>query len=465
MIKILSIGMNHETAPVDLRECLAKDPGSADAALSYMRELACFRESLFISTCNRVEALVTTQDLPEALKSIMIMLSRISGLLEERFASSLYVHEDTDAVRHVFRVASSLDSMVVGEPQILGQMKEAYSKATREKSTGVILNRLMHKAFKVAKRVRTETGISDAAVSISYAAVELAKKIFYDLAGKKVLLIGAGEMAELAAKHLLNQGVSSIAVANRTFERAIEMARAFGGTAVSFGEIGTQLLEADIVISSTSSAGYVITREAVKNSLRKRRNRPIFFIDIAVPRDVEPIVNDLPNVYVYDIDDLRGVVQLNIAQREQEAVKAERIVQEELIKFEKWLRTLDVVPTIISLKEKAENIRRTEIRKTLPSLGAFTPSQMKALETLTLSITEKIINDPILVLKRKSGRPTKDLYLDMARRLFNLDQDLAEGDENGHQPDDHETKATSSTSENRDDRDPPGPGSGQLQKG
>jgi glutamyl-tRNA reductase len=465
MIKILSIGMNHETAPVDLRECLARDPGSADMALSYIRELACFRESLFISTCNRVEALVTTRDLPEALGSIMIMLSRISGLSEERFASSLYVHEDAEAVRHVFRVASSLDSMVVGEPQILGQMKEAYSKATREKSTGVILNRLMHKAFKVAKRVRTETGISDAAVSVSYAAVELAKKIFYDLGGKKVLLIGAGEMAELAAKHLLNQRVSSITVANRTFERAVEMAGVFGGAAVSFEEIGTQLLEADIVISSTASAGYVITHEAVKKSLRKRRNRPIFFIDIAVPRDVEPSVNDLPNVYVYDIDDLGGVVQLNIAQRKQEAVKAERIVQEEVIKFEKWLRTLDVVPTIISLKEKAENIRLAEIRKTLPSLGAFTPSQMKALETLTLSITEKIINDPILVLKRKSGRPTRDLYLDMARRLFNLDQDLAEGDENGHQPDDHETKATSSISENRDDRDPPGPGSRQLQKG
>jgi glutamyl-tRNA reductase len=443
MIKILSIGMNHETAPVDLRECLAKDPANTDAALSAMRELPCLKESLFISTCNRVEALVTTQEPHEARKAIISMLCRMADLSEERFTPSLYSHEDMDAVRHVFRVASSLDSMVVGEPQILGQMKDAYSKATKEKSTGVVLNRLMHKAFKVAKKVRTETGIADAAVSVSYAAVELAKKIFYDLGGKKVLLIGAGEMAELAAKHLLNYGVSSITVANRTFERAVEMAGIFGGTAVSFEEIGAQILVVDIVISSTASSGYVITQEQVKNSLRKRRNRPIFFIDIAVPRDVEPSVNDLPNVYVYDIDDLRGVVRLNIAQREQEAVKAERIVREEVIKFEKWLTTLDVVPTIISLKEKAENIRQAEIKKTLPSLGAFSPSQMKALETLTVSITEKIINDPILVLKRKSGRPTKDLYLDMARRLFNLDQDLAEGDENGHQPDDHETKATS----------------------
>jgi glutamyl-tRNA reductase len=443
MIKILGIGMNHETAPVDLRECLAKDPGHTVTALSLMRETPCLKESLFISTCNRVEALVTTQEPLEARKSIIAMLSGMADLSEERFTPSLYVHEDMDAVRHVFRVASSLDSMMVGEPQILGQMKEAYSKATKEKSTGVILNRLMHKAFKVAKRVRTETGISDAAVSVSYAAVELAKKIFHDLAAKKVLLIGAGEMAELAAKHLLSHGVGSVTVANRTFERAVEMAGIFGGTAVSFEEIGAQILEADIVISSTASAGCVITQEQVKNSLRKRRNRPIFFIDIAVPRDVEPSVNDLPNVYVYDIDDLKGVVRLNIAQREQEAVKAERIVQEEVIKFEKWLKTLEVVPTIVSLKQKAENIRQAEIKKTLSSLGAFTPSQMKALETLTISITEKIINDPILVLKRKSGRPTKDLYLDMARRLFNLDQDLAEGDENGHQPDDNEAKATS----------------------
>jgi glutamyl-tRNA reductase len=443
MIKILGIGMNHETAPVDLRECLAKDPGNPVTALSYMREIPCLKESLFISTCNRVEALVTTQEPHEARKSIIAMLSRMADLPEERFTPSLYVHEDMDAVRHVFRVASSLDSMLVGEPQILGQMKEAYSKATREKSTGVILNRLMHKAFKVAKRVRTETGISDAAVSVSYAAVELARKIFHDLGAKKVLLIGAGEMAELAAKHLLSHGVGSVTVANRTFETAVEMARIFGGTAVSFEEIGAQILEADIVISSTASAGYVITQEQVKNSLRKRRNRPIFFIDIAVPRDVEPSVNDLPNVYVYDIDDLKGVVRLNIAQREEEAVKAERIVREEVIKFGKWLKTLDVVPTIISLKQKAENIRQAEIKKTLSSLGAFTPSQMKSLETLTISITEKIINDPILVLKRKSGRPTKDLYLDMARRLFNLDQDLEEGDENGHQPDDHEVKATS----------------------
>jgi glutamyl-tRNA reductase len=313
--------------------------------------------------------------------------------------------------------------MVVGEPQILGQIKDAYYQATREKTSGVILNRLMHRAFHVAKRVRTETAISDAAVSISYAAVELAKKIFYDLGGKAVLLIGAGEMAELAARNLISHGVTSITVANRTFRRAVQVAESFNGSAVSFEEIGSQLLEVDIVITSTASTEYVITHEEVKSCLRKRRSRPLFFIDIAVPRDVEPKVNDLGNVYLYDIDDLKGVVEINLVQRQKEALKAERIVEEEVIKFERWLKTLEVVPTIISLREKAEAIRQAEIKKSLGSLGQLTPAQMKVIETLTLSVAEKIINDPILVLKRKAERSTRDNFLDIARRLFNLDQE------------------------------------------
>jgi len=359
---------------------------------------------------------------------VVSMMSRLGGISVEKFHSNLFFHEDRDAVRHIFRVASSLDSMVVGEPQILGQIKDAYSQATRQKTAGVVLNRLMHRAFHVAKRVRTETGISDAAVSVSYAAVELAKKIFYDLTGKKVLLIGAGEMAELAARHLLHQGVDSIKVANRTFQRAVEVAENFKGSAVSFEEIESQLQEVDIVVSSTASTEYVITYDLVKGSLKKRRNRPLFFIDIAVPRDVDPRVNELGNIYLYDIDDLRGIIQVNMAQRRQEAFKAERVVEEEVLKFEKWLKTLEVVPTIVSLKEKAEAIRQAEIRRSLAGDEAFSPSQMKILETLTLSITEKIMNDPILTLKRKSDRPTRDVYLDMTRKLFNLDQD--DGEEN-----------------------------------
>jgi len=436
MIRIVNIGMNHETAPVELRECLAKDPAHADRALAMMRELSCVKEGIFLSTCNRVEALFTTEQTEEAKSSIVDLLSGLGGMPSESLCSSLFTYEDRDAVRHIFRVASSLDSMVIGEPQILGQIKEAYASATKEKTTGVILNRLLHRAFHTAKRVRTETGIADAAVSVSYAAVELAKKIFYEFKGKKVLLIGAGEMAELAARHLLTQGVSAITVANRTFQKAVEVAQGFKGVPVSFEEIGTQLLEADIVISSTAAPGYVITHDQVKGSMKKRKNRPLFFIDIAVPRDVEPEVNDLENVYVYDIDDLKGIIQVNLSQREGEAVKAERIVEEEVIKFEQWLKTLEVVPTIVSLKEKAETIRQAELKKSLSGLGELSPSQIKSLEILTLSITEKILNDPILFLKQKADRPLGKNYLDTARRLFRLDRENGDEVEHGSEQDD-----------------------------
>jgi len=423
MIRIVNIGMNHETAPVELRECLAKEPENTSLALASMRELPSIKEGMFLSTCNRVEALYTTENPNDARQSIVALMSRIGDISEHDFSSNLYTFEDMEAVKHIFRVASSLDSMAVGEPQILGQIKDAYFQATREKTSGVILNRLMHRAFHVAKRVRTETGISDAAISISYAAVELAKKIFHNLGGKRVLSIGAGEMAELAATHLMNNGVESITVANRTFDRAVQIAESFRGNPVSFEEIGSQLFEVDIVITSTASPGYVIKYDQVKGSLRKRRNRPLFFIDIAVPRDVEPRVNDLGNIYLYDIDDLKGVIEVNIAHRQQEAIKAERIVQEEVIKFERWLKTLEVVPTIISLKEKAEAIRQTELKRSLGSVNQLTPSQLEMIETLTRSITEKIINDPILVLKRKADRPSKDSYLDITRKLFDLDKD------------------------------------------
>ena len=436
MIRIVNIGMNHETAPVELRECLAKDPAHADRALAMMRELACVKEGMFLSTCNRVEALFTTEQTDEAKGSVTAVLSKLGGMPSESLCSNLFTYEDRDAVRHIFRVASSLDSMVIGEPQILGQIKEAYTSATKENTTGVILNRLLHRAFHTAKRVRTETGISDAAVSVSYAAVELAKKIFYDFKGKKVLLIGAGEMAELAARHLLSQGVSAITVANRTFQKAVEVAQVFKGVPVSFEEIEAQLLEADIVISSTAAPGYVITHDQVKGSMKKRRNRPLFFIDIAVPRDVEPEVNDLENVYAYDIDDLKGIIQVNRGQREEEAIKAERIVEEEVIKFEQWLKTLEVVPTIVSLKEKAETIRQAELKKSLSSLGELSPSQMKSLEALTLSIAEKILNDPILFLKQKADRPLGKSYLDTARRLFRLDRENGDEVEHGSEQDD-----------------------------
>jgi glutamyl-tRNA reductase len=423
-VRIVNIGMNHESAPVELRECMANNRESSSLALSCMRESEWIKEGLFLSTCNRVEAIYTTDYPEEAKKTILSMLSMLGNISEERFMSNIYTYEDSEALKHIFRVASSLDSMVVGEPQILGQIKEAYHQAAGvEKTTGVILNRLMHRAFHVAKRVKTETGISEAAVSISYAAVELAKKIYYSLEGKKVLLVGAGEMAELAARHLMGNGIESLIVANRSFNKAVQIADLFRGKAVFFEEMETYLLEVDIVITSTSSMDFVISYDMVRNSLRKRRNHPLFFIDIAVPRDVDPRVNKLENIYLYDIDDLKEVVEENTVQRKEEALKAERIVQEEVIRFEKWLKTLDVVPTITALKDKIESIRRSEIGKSLPALGDLTPSQIRAIDSLTASLVGKIMNDPIVVLKGKADGKSRDIYLDVTRKLFNLDKD------------------------------------------
>jgi len=420
--KIINIGMNHETAPVELRECIAADPETTRRILSALRELPSIREGLFLSTCNRIEVLFTTEQVAEAKRGILSLLSGLGQVPNEALSGCFYSLEGLDAVKHIFRVASSLDSMVVGEPQILGQIKDAYQRATQEKTSGVIVNRLMHRAFHVAKRVRTETGICESAVSISYAAVELAKKIFHSLEEKTVLLIGAGEMAELAARHLVSNGVSSMQVTNRTFERAVRMAEQFHGRPVAFDEIERQLLEVDIVVCSTASPEHIITFEQVKKLLRKRRNRPLFFIDIAVPRDVEPRVNTLANVYVYDIDDLKGVIALNVEQRKREAIKAERIVKEEVLKFGQWLNTLSVVPTITALREKADAIIQAELKKSNSLLEHLDEKQRGAVEVLVHSIAEKVLNDPILFLKGRAERAAADTYLDITRRLFNLDR-------------------------------------------
>ncbi|MDZ7699344.1 MAG: glutamyl-tRNA reductase [Deltaproteobacteria bacterium] len=427
MERLINIGMTHETAPVAIRECLATDADNVTRVLTYMRDHKAINEGLFVSTCNRVETLFTSDEPGEAKAAVIAFISDLAGMTSDAFRTSLFTLEGVEAARHIFQVASSLDSMVIGEPQILGQIKEAYHHATRARTSGVILNRLMHRAFHVAKRVRSETGISSAAVSISYAAVELAKKIFHNLEGKKALLIGAGEMAELAARNLLSNGVSAMAVANRTFERALRVAELFNAKAVSFEEIGYQLGEVDIVITSTAATGYVITRSQVKDVLRKRRNRPLFFIDIAVPRDVEPVVNDLHNVYVYDIDDLKGVIEVNMAQRQEEAVKAQRIVDEEVVKFEKWIKTLSVVPTIVALRNKAETIVQSELKRSRSALGNLTEAQQMVVETLTRSAVEKVLNDPILFLKGRADRPTLNAYLDTTKRLFGLNSDKGDG--------------------------------------
>jgi len=413
--------MNHETAPVELRELAAVGKHSIDEVMGVIRTIEDIKESMVLSTCNRVEILFTTDNEKGATESVIDFLCRYSQISREKLLPILYIYNDQEAIRHIFRVGASLDSLIIGEPQIIGQVKEAYRIALDHKSSSVILNKLMHRTFSLAKKIRTETEISGSAVSISFAAVELGKKIFGDLKGKKVLLIGAGEMAELAATYLVHNRVDKIKVANRTFRRAVEVADQFHGETISFEEIGDQLLHIDIVITSTSSPEPIISSDQVKKAMKGRKNRPLFFIDIAVPRNVEPGVNEIENAFVYTIDDLKGIIESNLSKRKDEAVKAERMVDEEVIKFSEWLKTLDVVPTIVALKEKCKKIRQIELKKSLSNLGNLTPEQRKSVENLAVSITKKVLNDPIIFLKSKENRSSRNLYLDITQKLFNLD--------------------------------------------
>ncbi|MDP3028043.1 MAG: glutamyl-tRNA reductase [Deltaproteobacteria bacterium] len=427
-MSIVLIGLNHETAPVEIRERLTFG-GDRELPFTLIRGILFVKEFIFLSTCNRVEVLMTTSDPANAEMEIKKVFTESNAIPLGDFERCLYIYHEEEAAKHLFRVAASLDSMVLGEPQILGQIKDAYRQATDQKTSGVILNRLLHKTFSVAKRVRTETGICSHAVSISFAAVELARKIFADLKGKRALLIGAGEMAELAAEHLISNGVAEIVVANRTLERAIDLAQKFKGRAVSLDEVYDQLSKVDIIISSTGAPGLVINYDNVKSVMRARKNRPLFLIDIAVPRDIDPRTNEIDNVYLYDIDDLKGIIELNKAERQKEALRAERIVEEEVIKFRYWLQALDITPIIVSLREKAEQLRLKECRKTLSNMGSLTPEQEKAVHVLTTSIVNKMLHDPITYLKGKNSREHKDIYLDFARQIFNLNGEPGDTEE------------------------------------
>lgn len=421
MPDIILIGINHKTAPVELRECIAFSEDESASALQTLSRKSHIKELLLFSTCNRVEVLVVTENKREAIDSTKDYIAEVNKIPRQTFEDALYIHEGDEAVRHVFRVASSLDSMVVGEPQILGQVKDAYRLATEAKVSGVILNRLLHRTFFVAKRIRTETGIGGHAVSISYAAVELGRKIFGSLESKNVLLVGAGEMAELAVEHLIRNKVGDIYVANRTFENGVELARRFNGQALRFEEIADCLKVVDIIISSTGSPDFVITRDQVKGVIRIRRNRPIFFIDIAVPRDIDPQVNRLSNSYVYDIDDLQGVIDENIEDRQKEAIKGERIVDEAVIQFRDWSASLEVVPTIVALRNKLESIAETEIKKTLQS-NKIPESGAQAINKMADSLINKILHHPTMFLKRNSMTGDKSNQIDLVRKLFKLDE-------------------------------------------
>ncbi len=419
-MEILVIGLNHSTAPVEIRERITFPGDESGAVTRAMLDIEGVEEAIILSTCNRAEVLVTADNVSQAAEKLVDMIGRIHGLHADAFQGFLHVKQGTDAVRHLFRVASSLDSMVVGEPQIVGQVKEAFRRATNALTTGPILNRLMHRAFFTAKRIRTETGIGMAAVSVAYVAVELAVKILGNLKDKRVLLVGAGEMAELAARHLLNQVEEPIVVVNRTFDNAASLASELRGSAIPMNELEEALVGADVVITSTGSPEPLICARAMKTVMKQRRFRPVFLIDIAIPRDVEPVVHEVDGVYLYNIDDLQLVVQENVGERRQEAIRGEAIVVDEVAKFMDWTRSLESAPTIVALLNKLEEIRAGELGRLNGKLAEMTDDHREAVEQITRSIINKIAHDPIVFLKHTGATARSNLYLDIAQRMFKL---------------------------------------------
>jgi glutamyl-tRNA reductase len=417
-MNIVIVGLNHDTATIDVREKVAFDEKKLGEALEILKNSPEVKENIILSTCNRVEIYANAGARESGAEHIKQFIADFHNVPRDILEKSLYVYTGSKALRHIFRVASSLDSMVLGEPQILGQLKDAFDFALKKKSTSVLLNKLMKKSISVAKRIRTETKIGESAVSISFAAVELAKKIFEDLSTETFMLIGAGEMAELAARHLINNGVKDVLVTNRTFERAEELAREFNGRAVEFDAWLQELVHTDIVICSTGAPNYILVKEQIHKIMKQRKNRPVFIIDISVPRNIDPSINDIDNIYLYDIDDLQGVVSTNIQERNKEAEKAERIVDEEVEAFLKWQASLAAVPTIIALRDKADAIKNEELQKTLKKLDNLGENEIKSIEALTNSLVNKLIHFPTSALK--SEGEDKEIIIDIVNRIFDL---------------------------------------------
>ncbi len=411
------IGVNHMSAPLEVRERLAVSEAQLPDAVRSLVQQPGVEEGMVLSTCNRVEVLTSTKqgaDLRGFLRTYF-------GLNADALHSHVYEFEQRAAVRHVFRVASSLDSMVVGEPQILGQVKEAYAVA---RSLGAInsgLEALLSRAFAVAKRVRTETAIGSSSVSVASVAVELAGKIFGSLEDKTVYLVGAGKMAELAARHLMARGAGRLLVSNRTYERAVELAEGFDGKAVPFEHLYEAAGRADIILTSTGASEPLFGKQHAEALRSRRRNRPVFFIDIAVPRNVDPEVNEMDGLFVYNVDDLQALAASNAAERIKEAERAEKIIELEVERFASRMKSLEVVPTILSLQEYCETIRQAEIDRIRGRLGAINPEQEAAIEGMTRAIINKLLHTPITTLKSSAAEPEAATIHEMIRRIFNLD--------------------------------------------
>jgi len=433
-MNIISVGLSHKTAPVELREMLAIPDSRIGEALTRLLAYSGVKEGMLLQTCNRVEVYAVVDEAESGFATIQEFLVETHfSLSAERLLPHLYWHAGDRAILHLFRVTASLDSMVVGEPQVLGQVKDAFRAALTHNASSIILNKLVKKAISVAKRIRTETKIAENAVSVSYAAVELAKKVFSNLSARTVLLVGAGEMAKLAAQHLVNHGVRQVLITTRDAVRARKMADRFHGAPLPFSEFRAEMSNADIVICSTGASHYLIGAEDVQRAVRERRNRPIFLIDVSVPRNIDPAVRDVDNAFLFDIDDLEMHIQQNREERRQEAAKAEGIVTEEIDVMLKWLQSLEVTPTIVALRARAEEIKQGELQKALGRLGNLSPEDRTMVEGLASSIVNKLLHGSLVTLKSSAQTENGSMYIEAARRFFDLEAvdpsvNLIEGD-------------------------------------
>jgi glutamyl-tRNA reductase len=418
---IIAVGVNHRTAPVEVRERLSFTEHSLKDSLNKLRSCPAVEGCVILFTCNRTEIYAATRELDEGLNAVRDYLSKRSGMDISQIKNYTYVHTLHDAIRHLFRVAAGLDSMLLGETQILGQVRTAYQLACAGGSTNRVLNTLFQQAIMVGKRVRRETGIDQNAVSISYAAVDLARKTLGDLNGRSVLIIGAGKMSELAARYLVANGVSGIIVSNRSYQRAVDLAKEFSGRAVKFDELYNHLPDSDIVISCTAASHYVVHYRQVAEMMGGLPGKKIMMIDIAVPRDIDPLVAGLPGIALYDIDDLQGVVDQNLAWRSQVAVEAERIIEEELDRFMQWLGTQFVVPTVSALKQWAEQIKQNELRRALNRLGELSEHDRKVVGSLANSIVNQLLHVPVTRLKDYALTSKGHLYTEVLQNLFDLE--------------------------------------------
>jgi glutamyl-tRNA reductase len=418
---IVLTGLNHKTASIAVREKIFAGCQEKKDLLPALMAINGMEEVLHLSTCNRVEIIASVAEDGNALKELSGFLARNGSLTEAEAKGCFYEYRGEEAVRHIFRVASSLDSMVMGEAQILGQVKEAYREALEKYATGVVLNRLMHCSFRAAKRVRSETGIAVNPVSVSHAAVELAKKIFGSLDGKKILLIGAGEMAELTGQQLIEKGAQSIIIANRSFAQAECLAEKFHGEAAVLDTLDKKLIEADIVISSTGASDFIVPADMLRKIHHQRKNRLLFLIDIAVPRDIEPAASELENVYLYNIDNLQDIADENMNVRKKEAIKAEMIVDEEVARYVNWQKELESVPTIVSLRNKAGEIVQFEMEKASGWMQNLNKEEQEKIDNLVNSVVNKVLHAPVSVLKEESSDISSRDIVAAVRRLFRLD--------------------------------------------